>query len=95
MNDNHGVIPLGVVTPSEAVLAELQCDFVELLWQQGEAIPHVRVTNWSNSSPVMISKGTVIGTVEEVTPNKSRRPCVERALDIIRFGSMEMSKSPK
>ena len=26
VNDNHGVIPLGVVIPSEAVPAELQCD---------------------------------------------------------------------
>ena len=45
VNDNHDVIPLGVVTPSEAVLAELQCDFVEQLWQQGEATSHIRVTN--------------------------------------------------
>ena len=42
VNDNRGVISLGVVTPSEAILAELQCDFVEQLWQQGEATPHVR-----------------------------------------------------
>ena len=65
MNDNNGVIPLGVVIPSEAVL---QCDFVEQLWQQDEATLHVRVTNWKNSSLVMISKGTVVGSVEEVTP---------------------------
>ena len=68
VNDNRDVIPLGVVTPSEAVLAELQCDFVEQLWQQGEATSHMRDTNWNNSSPVMIRKGTVVGTVEEVTP---------------------------
>ena len=68
MNDNHGIIPLGVVIPSEAVLAKLQCDFVEQLWQQGEVTQHMRVTDWNNRSPVMISKGTEIGTVEEVTP---------------------------
>jgi len=62
VNDNNGVIPLGVVIPSEAVL---QCDFVEQLWQQDEATLHVRVTNWKNS---MISKGTVVGTVEEIIP---------------------------
>ena len=71
VNGNHCVVPLGVVTPSEAVLAELQCDFGEQLWQQGEATPHVRV---NNSSPVMISKGTVIGTVEEVTPIDQEDP---------------------
>ena len=56
VNNKHDVIPLGVATPSEAVLAGLQCDFVEQLWQQNEATPHVRVTNWYNSSPAMISK---------------------------------------
>ena len=74
MNDNHGVIPLGVVIPSEAVLAKLQCDFVEQLWQQGEVTQHMRVTDWNNRSPVMISKGTEIGTVEEVTPVNQEDP---------------------
>ena len=53
--DCHDTFPVGNASPSEAVLAELECDFVEQLWQQGEATSHVRVTNWDNSSPVMIS----------------------------------------
>jgi len=38
------------------------------------ATSHVRVTNWNNSSPVMISKGTVVGSVEEVTPVDQEDP---------------------
>jgi len=42
VSDCHDTFPVGIVS---AVLAELERDFVEQLWQQGEATSHVRVTN--------------------------------------------------
>ena len=46
------------------------------------ATSHVRVTNWNNRSPVMIGKGTVISTVEEVTPVDQEDP-VWKGLQIL------------
>jgi len=47
-------------------MAQFGCDFTEQLWQLGETEPRVMVTNW-NSGTVCVDKGTVIGTIEEVS----------------------------
>ena len=60
-----GDVVRGIVPPSEERMAELQCDFVDELWT-GEQSFSLPVTNWSGQ-PVMIKKGTSVGTLEYVS----------------------------
>ena len=64
---DHRVTPgvVGVVTPCEGLLAEKMCDIVEELWVD-EPVPTLTVRNWGNC-PIVIEKGTVIGTIEDVS----------------------------
>ena len=57
--------PMGVVTPSESVLASKLCDFAEGYWT-GESVFCVPVTNWGKET-VVVSKDSVIGHVELAT----------------------------
>ena len=60
-----GDVVKGIVSPSEERVAELQCDYADELWK-GEQSFSLPATNWSGQ-PVMIKKGTTVGTLEYVS----------------------------
>ena len=55
---------LGMISPKAEALAEVTCDFLEGLWS-GEQAVLILMNNWS-SNTVLVTKGTVVGQVEEV-----------------------------
>lgn len=57
--------PIGLVTPSESVLASKQCDFVEGYWS-GDHTFCIPVTNWGQET-VVVTKGSVTGQVKLVS----------------------------
>jgi len=65
----------GLVSPREQPMAELQCDFTDELWT-GEQSLSLSVTNWSGQ-PVLIKKGTAVGTLEPVSQISREDPLWE------------------
>ena len=55
----------GVISPNEAVLASVSCDFVEQLWK-GESNVIIELNNWS-TAPQKLEKGQQIEIIEPMT----------------------------
>ena len=56
---------VGVMSPTETVLANVGCDFVEQLWD-GESTVLIDLNNWG-AEPQTLDKGQEIGLIEPVT----------------------------
>ena len=56
---------VGVMNPTETVLANVGCDFVEQLWD-GESTILIDLNHWG-AEPQTLDKGQEIGLIEPVT----------------------------
>ena len=71
-NKNPQVDSRGVVSPNEAILADVSCDFVEQLWN-GESNVIIELNNWG-TAPQILAKGQEIGFIEPVMLLESDDP---------------------
>ena len=55
----------GIVSPNEAILPDVNCDFVKQLWN-GESDVIIELNNWG-TAPQLLAKGQEIGFIEPVT----------------------------